>query len=157
MAAKNKFLFKILGGMVAVFLLVLALDLNFNVVKREIHQTVPVELYDFDGIKTGETAVTINGTYCPHLFREDAYSGEFSLPELPETEKAGTTAEINWVKRRGYPEEPRIIHYGDTVYENLGSVFIDINRDMDEIVWWTVQGTIATSYEAYSNSIHYKK
>ncbi len=41
--------------------------------------------------------------------------------------------------------------------ENLGSVFIDINREMDEIVWWTTEGTIATAYEAYSNSIHFGK
>lgn len=155
--AKNKFVFKIIAGITAAVLLVLILDLNCDIVKKGINQAISVEIYDGDGIKTGETTVTVNGTYYPHLFRSDVYFGEFSLPELPETKNSGTNAEIVWIKRSGYPEEPRIIHYGDTVYENLGSVFIDINRDMDEIVWWTVKGTIATSYEAYSNSIHYKK
>ncbi len=148
---------KTICGIIAAFMLVVILDLKCNIIKRQIDQTVPVEIYNRDGVKTGDTTITINGTYYPHLFKRDVYFGEFSLPELPETKKAGTNAEIQWIKRRGYREEPRIIYYGDTVYENLGSTFIDINREMDEIVWWTVEGTLATSYEAYSNSIHFKK
>ena len=138
-------------------MLVVIVDMNCSLVKRQINQTVPVEIYNNEGIKTGETTVAINGTYYPHLIKRNVYFGEFSLPEIPETMREGTYAEIEWIKRRGYGEEPRIIYYGDMVYENLGSVFIDINRDMDEIVWWTTEGTIATSYEAYSKSIHFKK
>jgi len=153
----RKTVVKLLCGILAVCVLIIMLDLKCDLIKQPRNQTVPVDIYDRDGVKTGETAITINGTYYPHLFRRDVYFGKFSLPELPETEQAGTNAKIEWITRRGYGEEPRIIHYGDTVYENLGSAFIDINREMDEIVWWTVEGTLATSYEAYSASIHFKK
>ena len=154
---KAKIAIKIICGIIAAFLLVVILDLNCDVIKRQVNKTVPVEIYDSDGVKKGETAITINGTYYPHLFKRDVYFGEFSLPELPETEKTGTNAEIQWIKRRGYNEKPMIIHYGDTVYENLGSAHIGINRKMDEIAWWTTEGTLATSYEAYSNYIYFKK
>ena len=148
---------KIISGIIAVCILVVMLDLNFDIIKRQINQTVPVEIYNDDGEEIGDTEITINGTYYPHLFKRDVYFGEFSLPEFPETKREGTNAEIEWVIRHGYAEKPRIIYYGATIYENIGSVFIDINRDMDEIVWWTAEGIIATSYEAYSNSIYFKK
>lgn len=154
MNTKSKIVIKIICSIVVAFVLIVVLDSNFDMIKWEINKTVPVEIYNHEGIKIGDSTVTINGTYFPHLFKRDVYFGKFSLPELPETEKEGTNAEIEWIKRHGYEEEPRIIHYGDTVYENLGSALIDINRDMDEIVWWTKDGTIATSYEAYSNSMY---
>ena len=150
---KSKIRIAILG-IAMVCMLIVVLDLNCNIIKREINQSVSVEIYNEDGIKTGETKVTIKGTYYPHLFKRDTYFGVFSLPELPDTGEQGTFAEIQWIKRRGYAEQPMIAHYGAAVYENLGSAFIDINRDMNEIVWWTAKGTIATSYEAYCNSIH---
>lgn len=154
---KKKSVAKILLCMVAAFMVTVILDSNCDLVKRQIHQSIPVEIYNSDGIRTGETVLTIHGTYYPHLFKRDRYFGEFSLPELPDTERVGTFAEIQWTKRRDYAEEPMITHYGATVYENLGSAFIGINRDMNEIVWWTPKGTIATSYEAYSQSIHFGK
>jgi hypothetical protein len=157
MDTKRKKVIKVICGIVVACMLIVILDSNFDIIKRQINQTVPVEIYNNDGVKTGETTVTINGTYYPHLFTRDVYLGEFSLPEFPDTKKEETIAKIQWTKRRGYAEEPMIVHYGETVYENLGSAFIDINRDMNEIVWWTTKGTIATSYEAYSNSIHFKK
>lgn len=154
---KKKSIIKPIGGMVTIFMLIVVIDLNFDIIKRQINQTVPVEIYNSDATKIGDTVVTINGVYYPHIFKRDVYFGEFSLPELPLTQREDTRAEIEWITRNGYPEEPRIIHYGSTVEENLGSVFIDINREMDEIVWWTAEGTIATSNEAYSNSIHFGK
>lgn len=147
----------IIFSILIIFLIVWMLDLKTDIIKRSVEKTVPVEIYSSDGVKTGDTVVTIKGTYYPHLFRSDFYSGEFSLPELPETEQADTTAEIKWVKRRGYPEEPIIRHYGETVYEDLGSVFINIDREMDKIAWWTVKGTIASSYEEYQNYCYFKK
>ena len=147
---------KVVLCVILLFVIVLVLDSNFRLIRKNISQTIPVDIYNDDGIKTGETAITINGTYYAHLFKRDIYVGEFSLPDIPDTEREGTIAEIEWIKRRGYKEEPRIIFYGETVYENIGSIFIDINREMNEIAWWTTKGTIATSFDAYNNYKYFK-
>ncbi len=152
----KKIFLKIICAVIAMILLIVVVDLNTDVIKRNINKTVPVEIYNEQGEKSGTSLITINGTYYPHLFRSDIYFGQFSLPELPETERTDTNAEIEWIKRRGYPDEPRIIHYGPNIYENLGSVYIDINKNMDVIVWWTSIGTVASSYEEYSKSMFYK-
>ena len=145
------------GSILLLVLLVIFVDLKADIVKKQIKQAVPVEIYNSDGVKVGASCVTIKGTYCPHLFRRDFYSGKFSLPELPETENEDTVAEIKWMKRKGYPEESMIKQYGQTVYEDIGSSLIDINRAMTEFAWWTEVGTIATSYETYQNYKYFKK
>lgn len=156
-------IYLVVAVLVLVFILVKSVDMKYDLIQKEIDQTVPVEIYNGNGVKTGETTVTIKGTYCPHLFRSDSYWGEFSLPEFPETQQPGTTANIVWNKRRGYPEEPKIMIYGNVNEEylgalhlaDIGSVFININRQMDEFAWWTVKGTIATSYDAYKSYADY--
>lgn len=156
-------MFKLGSGILSTFFLAILINNSAAFTTKDVTQTVPVEIYDNFGNKTGETTITIHGIYHNSLFQQDEYKGVFSVPDIPETEQEDTIAQISWNKRKGYPVEPIIQHFRQNddatsykyEYDDLGTYSLEISEDMTEIVWCTKVGVVTTSYEAYQNSIFF--
>ena len=114
-----------------------------------IRQEIPANIYT-DGAVTSTTTVTIDGKRTNYIVRENRYFGEFSLPEVPRTEREGVNVSIRWNDAKTNTQF--LIYHTAGTSISLIPGRIAISEDMTRFACYLADGTVlATSDEAYKN------